>query len=279
MTSRYRLLTAFAVMALLSTAASAQDATGDYKIGPKDLLEIRVLEIPELNVERRVLDSGAIDLPLVGQFKVVGMTALEARAQLEEILRARYVNRANVSVIVKEFANKPLSVLGAVARPGTLNASGRWTLLEAVSAAGGLSSLAGKRIYILRRAENGLSDMLEVKTDDLFRGTNAMWNIPVYPSDVINVPARSTVRIFCLGEVKSPGAHDFDTDDRLTLLSVIAKAGGLTDRAAKNIRIRRKGFDGKDTEIVVNYRAVMAGKQADPQLQADDVVVVEESFF
>jgi len=257
----------------------AQEASGDYRIGPKDLLEIRVLEITELNVERRVEDSGAIDLPLLGQFKVAGLTALEARAQLEDLLRAKYVNRANVSVVVKEFANKPISVVGAVTKPGSLSISGRFTLLQAISAAGGLDASAGKKIFVLRRGDNGLSDVLEIKADDLFRSANAMWNVPVFPSDVVNIPARTTVKVFCLGEVKAPGALEFDSDDRLSLLSVVAKAGGLTDRASSKILVKRRGPDGKDVEAKYNYKAVIAGKEPDPTLKADDVVVVQESFF
>ena len=259
--------------------ARAQEASGDYRIGPKDLLEIRVLEITELNVERRVEDSGAIDLPLLGQFKVAGLTALQARAQLEDLLRAKYVNRANVSVVVKEFANKPISVVGAVTKPGSLSISGRFTLLQAISAAGGLDQTAGKRIYVLRRSDNGLSDNLEIKADDLFRGSTAMWNIPVFPSDVVNVPARTVVKIFCLGEVKTPGALEFDSDDRLSLLSVVAKAGGLTDRASSKVLVKRRGPDGKDVEAKYNYKAVISGKEPDPTLKPDDVVVVQESFF
>ncbi len=124
-----------AVVALLfSVVASAQ--IGDYVIGPKDLLQISVLEIPDLNVERRVTDNGTIDLPLLGQFNVAGITATEARAQLETLLRDKYVNRANVSVIVKEYGNKPVSVVGSVAKPGSLSISGKWSLLQAISAAG-----------------------------------------------------------------------------------------------------------------------------------------------
>ena len=264
---------------LLPTLASAQQEVGDYHIGPKDLLEIRVLEIPELNVERRVGDNGAIDLPLLGQFTVAGMTATDARAELESILREKYVNRANVSVIVKDFANRPVSVVGAVTKPGSLAISGKWTLLQAISAAGGLDPTAGRKIYVLRRGENGLSDTLEIKRDDLLQSASSTWNIPIFPGDVVNVPSRSTVKVFCLGEVKLPGALEFDTDDRMTLLSVIAKAGGLTDRASKGVLIKRKGPDGKDVEIRVNYKSVVSGKEPDPALKADDVVVVQESFF
>lgn len=256
----------------------AQDST-DYVIGPKDLLEISVLEIPDLNVQRRVTDAGTIDLPLLGTFNVSGMNATQARAQLEELLRNKYVNRANVSVIVKEFANKPVSVVGAVTKPGSLTISGRWSLLQAISAAGGLDQTAGRKIYVLRRADNGLSDTLEIKRDDLLQSASSTWNIPILPGDVVNIPARSTVKVFCLGEVKQPGALEFDSDDRISLLSVIAKAGGLTDRASNGILIKRKGPDGKDVETKVNYKAVIAGKQPDIALKADDVVVVQESFF
>src|SRR5207245_6715369 len=123
---------------------------------------------------------------------------------------------------------------------------------------------------VLRRAENGLSDVLEIRREDLLQSSSAMWNIPIYSSDIVNIPARSTVKVFCLGEVKNPGALEFDSDDRITLLSVIAKAGGLTDRASKMILIKRKGSDGKDTETRVNYKAIIAGKEVDPPLKAND---------
>ena len=272
-------LAAFTLILAAALSAWAQDPSGDYHIGSKDLLEIRVLEIPDLNVERRVADSGTIDLPLLGAIAVAGKTAAEARQLLEELLRAKYVNRANVSVVVKEFANKPVSVVGSVVRPGSLSISGNWYLLQAISAAGGLDVNAGRKIFVLRRSDNGLSDVLEIRRDDLLQASSVTWNIPIFAGDVVNIPPRSIVKVFCLGEVRQPGALEFDIDDRITLLSVIAKAGGLTDRASKSILIKRRGADGKDVEIRVNYKAVIAGKETDPSLKADDVVVVSESFF
>lgn len=268
-----------ALLLFLAIPAFAQDAAGEYRLGPKDLLSIQFLEIPELNAERRVSDAGTIDLPVFGQIPVQGLTAAEVREKLEVLARSKYLNRANVSVVIKEFANKPVSIVGAVEHPGSLNVSARWFLLQAISAAGGLSDRAGKKIYILRRAENGLTDTLEIKRDDLFRSSSSKWNVPIFPSDIVNVPARSTVKVFCLGEVKQPGALEFDSDDRISLLSVVAKAGGLTDRASKTIRIKRRGADGVDHEIVANYNRIVAGKEPDPPLQGDDVVVVKLSFF
>jgi polysaccharide export outer membrane protein len=262
-----------------ASALAAQEASFDYRLGPKDLLEIRVLEIPDLNVERRVTDNGAIDIPLLGDFSVAGLTAAEVRTRLEQMLTAKYVNRANVSVVVKEYANKPVSVVGAVRSPGSLNISGRWTLLQAISAAGGMTADAGRKIYVLRRSENGLSDTLEINTEDLFRASSPVWNIPIFPADVINVAPRTQIRVFCLGEVKNPGALDFSCEDRLSLLSVIARAGGLTDRASKSIRIKRRNAEGKDVETVVNFSRVLSGKDPDPAIEGNDVIVVKESLF
>jgi polysaccharide biosynthesis/export protein len=270
---------ALVAMLVLATAARAQELAGEYRVGPRDLIEIKVLELSDLNVERRVNDSGTIALPMVGDFAVSGMTAGEIRSQLEALLKTKYVNRADVSVVIKDFANKPVSVLGAVHKPGSLNISGRWTLLQAISAAGGLTDGAGRKIYVLRRSDNGLADTLEVSTDDLFRNASQMWNVPIYPSDIVNVPGKSTIRIFCIGEVKNPGAVDFSADDRITLLSVLAKAGGVTDRASKTIRIKRRDASGKDVETEVDYKRVLSGKDVDPTLKTDDVVVIKESFF
>jgi polysaccharide export outer membrane protein len=255
------------------------DDTSEYALGARDLLEIKVFEIPELNLERRITDAGTIDLPMLGDFSVSGLTASQARAKLEKMLTEKYVNRANVSVVVKEFANKPLSVLGAVQRPGSLAISGRWSLLQAISAAGGLTERAGKTIYILRRSESGISDTLSVSVDDLLHGSSGQWNVPLQPGDIVNVEAKRSIRVFCLGAVKSPGALEFEGDDRITLLSVIAKAGGLNEKASSKIRLKRRGPDGKDLEMSFSFGRIVAGKEADPKLQADDVVIVKESFF
>ena len=273
---------ACAFLALLAAApAVAQEADSqEYRLGPKDLIEIKVLELTEMNGERRVGDDGSIDLPLVGKVPVAGLTASEVGDRLQAVLTAKYVNRANVTVVIKDYANKPVSIIGAVQRPGSLSIAGKWDLLQAISAAGGLRPDAGRKIYVLRRGDNGLSDRLEIDRDELFIRSSERWNVTIYPSDVVNIPPRTPVKIFCLGEVRSPGALEFDSDDRITLLSAIAKAGGFTSRAAKgSIRIKRRGPDRKDMELTADYGRIVSGKDPDPDLMADDVVIVKESFF
>ncbi|HUF18972.1 MAG TPA: polysaccharide biosynthesis/export family protein [Thermoanaerobaculia bacterium] len=279
MSKAYSAAALLVVMAFVSLSAAAQDPAGEYRLGPKDLLEIRVMELPDFNLERRVSDSGVIALPLIGDLQVTGLTAGEVARRIEELLRARYVNRANASVIIKEYSNRPVSVVGAVHRPGTLNVSGNWTLLQAVSAAGGMTERAGKAIFILRRGEPNGANVIEVDADELFKVSSPVWDIPIYPSDVINIPAKSFIKIYTLGEVQQPGALEFDLDDRVTVLSAIAKAGGMGDRASNRIVIKRRDASGQDTETEVNFKRIVSGKDPDPQLMADDVLVVLLSFF
>ena len=254
-------------------------SSAGYRVGPKDLLEIKVFEVPELNIERRITEDGTINLPLIGEFPVAGLTVNEVASRLEALLEAKYVQRASVAVQVREFRSKPIAVLGAVRQPGNLAFSGRWTLLEAISAAGGVADAHGDTIHVLRRADNGLTDQISIPVDDLVLRADPDANIPIFANDVINVLPRIEVTVFCVGEVKSPGAQSFQSTDRITLLTAIARAGGLTDRASKKIQIKRRDRDGKEREFEVDYRRILSGKDADVPLEGGDVLVVKESFL
>ena len=272
------LLLAFAA---LPTLAQVPARNPSYRIGPKDLVSIQVFEVPELNVERRVTEDGKINLPLIGDVAASGLNENELAARLKGLLESKYVQRASTSVEVREFRSKPIAVIGAVRQPGNLAFSGRWTLLEAITAAGGLAENHGNVIYVLRRADDGLSDQVAIDANDLMVRADPKANLPIFANDLINVPATVEVTVYCLGEVGKPGAIVFKSTDRITLLAAIARAGGLTDRATKRISIRRagKGGAGQPAEQTVDYKRVLAGRDADVELHEGDVVVVKESFF
>jgi polysaccharide export outer membrane protein len=265
------------MLALAQTQPAASSA--GYRVGPKDLLDIKVFEVPELNLERRVSEDGTINLPLIGELPVSGLTATEVANRLEAVLEAKYVQRASVSIQVREFRSKPIAVLGAVRQPGDLAFSGRWTLLEAISAAGGLTEAHGDTIHVVRRADTGLTDQISIAVDDLILRADPDANIPIFANDVINVMAKVDVTVFCVGEIKTPGAQSFQSTDRITVLTAIARAGGLTDRASKKIQVKRRERDGKEVEFEVDYRRILSGKDADVPLQGGDVLVVKESFL
>lgn len=261
-----------------SPTAAGTAATG-YRIGPKDLVEIRVVELQEMNVERRVSEKGLINLPFLEDVQAAGLTDSELAARLKAELERRLLQRATVSVQVREFRARPISVIGAVQRSGPLEFAGRWTLLEAITAAGGLSASHGRMAYVLRHADNGLTDQVAINLDDLLVRADPRVNIPIFPNDLINIPDTLEVTIYFLGEVGSPGALTFKSTERMTLLAAVARAGGLTDRASRKLRIRREDESGKVSDIEVDFKRIVAGKDPDVVLREGDVIVVKESFF
>jgi polysaccharide export outer membrane protein len=261
-------------------AAHAQPRDATYRIGPRDLLDIRVYEDKDLNGERRVSESGLVNLPLLGDVAVGGKTTAEIGQSLKKLLEDKYMQKASVDVQVLEFRSRPISVIGAVKQPGNLGFSGRWTLLEALTAAGGLADNHGNVIHVLRRADNGLSDQLSIDLDDLMLRADPKVNIPIFANDLINVPGTVEVTVYCLGEVEEPGALAFKSNERITLLAAIAHAGGLTDRAGSRILIKRAGgAESAQQEITVDYKKILAGKEPDVELRQGDVIFVKESFF
>ena len=272
---------AFGAMALTAALVSAQGAGpgNGYRIGPKDLLDIRVQEAQELNVERRVSDTGTINLPYLEEVPLGGLTESEAAAKIKTLLEKQLLQRASVTVQVREFRARPIAVIGSVNQPGNLPFGGRWTLLEAITAAGGLAANHGNSIFVVRRPDNGLSDQVEVPIDDLLVRADPKVNIPIFPNDVINVPGTVEVTLYFLGEVAQPGALTFKSTERITLLTAVARAGGLSERAANKIVVRRTDRLGKQQQIFADYKRILAGKDPDISLQSGDVIYVKESFF
>ena len=268
---------------LLLVCAGAGRAQGGkdpaYRIGARDLLSVRVDEDEKLNGDRRVTEAGTINLPLIGDVPVAGKTTAEVTAVLKRLWEAKYMQRASVDVQVLEFRSRPISVIGAVKQPGNLGFSGRWTLLEAITAAGGLLENHGNVAYVLRRADDGLSDQVTIDLDGLMLRGDSKLNIPIFSNDLINVPGTVELTVYCLGQVSRPGAVVFKSNERITVLAAIAHAGGLTDRAASKVLVKRASGASGPRELTVDYNKILAGKEPDVELRQGDVLFVKESFF
>ncbi|HVT45989.1 MAG TPA: polysaccharide biosynthesis/export family protein [Thermoanaerobaculia bacterium] len=249
----------------------------DYQIGPRDLLQIRVFQDPSLNTEARVGQDGSVRMPLLTAVPVGGLTATQAGERIKELLEARYMNKADVSVVIREFESKPISVFGAVSKPGKIQIGGDMTLIQAISAAGGLSSASAKNIYVLRTARNGLTSQIVIDAEELMVRGNSDLNIPVEPNDVINVLADRTLTIYLFGEVMRPGVVQFRESQNPTLVQALAAAGGLTDRASRGTIIIKRANGEADEKV--NLRRILAGTSEDFLLKDNDTIVVNESFF
>ena len=262
-----------------TAVATLPIVSSTYELGPQDSIRLEVIGEDSLNGEYRLSDAGTITVPLLGEVDAAGLTARELAGMIEERLEADFIADARVRVQVAEVRSKTISVLGAVTRPGILGYPGKWTLLEALTAAGGLATDRGDTIHVLRRADNGLSDQISVPIEALLLRGEPRYNLPLAAGDLINVERTRKISIYLLGEVATPGHMEFESSRRLTLLTAIARAGGLTDRASPRVRIKREGRDDLRDEIRANYKRILEGQDPDVELQDGDVVVVGESFF
>ncbi|MEN6561021.1 MAG: polysaccharide biosynthesis/export family protein [Acidobacteriota bacterium] len=271
-----------AAAALGAAPAGPQDTGAEYKIGPKDLLEITVLGVQEINkIVVRVSEEGRITLPLLGEVVVGDLTKFELEKKLAGLAGEKIVvNAPQVTVHIVEYRSRRVSVVGAVEKPGPFELLGRQTVLAAISEAGGLTRDAGEDIFVIRQLPGGESTSIRLSIDGLFVQGDPKLNIALEPGDVINVPVDKAVPIYVFGQVKSPGALQVKRSSPPTLTQVIAQAGGFTDRAnRKKVRIRRKDAAGQELEFTVNVRDILKGRIKDIPLQPNDTVYVPESLL
>jgi len=271
----------FAVLLSIAAGAVAQELpilSADAPVGPRDVLEVKVLE--DANISGRVVvnDDGYIPLNVIGKVQVAGLTSTQIEAKLKALLEADILTKATVSVQVSEFASKPISVVGAVVRPGRIGSTGNTTLIQAITQAGGLTAGHGRELYVLRTGRNGLSEQVAIDIDQLMVQGKPELNIPLAPNDLVNVPLDTPLAIYVMGEVMRPGKVDFRSSQTPTLLQAIAAAGGPTDRASKKVVIKRL-VNGKEQTVKINYRDILTGKRNDEILRDNDTVFLEEAIF
>lgn len=270
-----------AALALAGASAAAQEASAEYKIGPKDLLEISVLGVTEITrVVVRVSEEGRITLPLLGEIGVGDLTKFEVERKLAALAGERIVLKPQVTVHILEYLSRRVSVVGAVENPGPFELLGRRTVLSVLSEAGGLTRDAGEEIIVLRQRPGGENTSIRISVEGLFVRGDPELNIALEPGDVVNVPVDKTVALYVFGQVRNPGALQVRRSSLPTLTQAIAQAGGFTDRAnRKRVQIRRKDASGRELEITVNVRSILKGKRKDVPLQVNDTVHVPESLL
>lgn len=268
------LLAAFAANGASRPQESQTLPVNDYRIGAKDLLEIAVFELPELNQTVRVSEDGSITLSLLGKVEVAGLTAQELEKKLTTLLDQQFTKGAHVTVFIKEY--QKVSVIGAVGRPGQYELVGPTTLLQAIAQAGGLTAQAMNELFIYRLGDDGKQTRIMIKLEDLTIGGNQDLNIELRPKDVVTVPIDQMLNVFVYGEVKSPGAIPYLSSKKITLVQAIAQSGGTTEWAKKSrIMIKRKDKKtGKEIQIHVNLKNMINGRIADIMLEEGDVVIV-----
>lgn len=272
------LITVLTLLAAVATAQELPILSTDAPVGPRDVVDVTVLEDKTVSARVTVSEDGTIPLNVVGKVQVAGLTASQIESRLKSLLEANYLAKATVTVQVVEFASKPISVVGAVVRPGRISATGNTTLIQAITQAGGLAAGHGKELYVLRTGQNGLTEQVAVSVDELMINGNPDVNIPLAPNDLVNVPVDTPITIYVGGEVSRPGKATFRSSQTPTLMQAIVDVGGKTDRASKYAIVTRIE-NGKSRTIKVNYFDIIRGKREDFVLKDNDTVWIGEALF
>lgn len=162
-----------------------------YRIGPGDQLQIYVQGKPNLSETVPVRPDGRISIPLVQDVMAEGKTPGELSKSIETAL-SRYVRNPDVTVIVRSFQgtySNEIRIVGQAVKPQALPYRAGMTLLDALTAAGGLTPYAaGNRAELVRKV-NGKDKVYRVYLDSLLNG-NIKDNAPLQPGDTIIIPQK-----------------------------------------------------------------------------------------
>lgn len=273
-----------------SAAPAAAAPDNRYRIGPGDVLDIRIYNRPQLSREAvRVDGRGMIRMPLIeGEIKAACLAESELSTEISERYKKFYRN-LHVDVFVKEFQSEPVAVIGAVNTPGRFQLQRRVRLLELLAFANGPAERAGRAIHVVHAGTISLCEAPAATEDapDAVKTNFVSYNLSetlkgdesanpfVRPGDIITLPEAE--QIYVVGNVISPRA--IALKEPLTVTRAIAMAGGaMRDTKTDRVRVIRQlpGTTTK-TEIFVNLKAIEKHQATDLALQANDIVDVPVS--
>jgi len=226
------------------------------KLGNGDAVRITVFQQPDLTTEARISDKGTINMPLIGETKISGLTSQEAGKHIAaKYQEGKYLKNPQVSVAIATVRSRQVSVLGLVARPGRYALDDTSAnLSDVVAAAGGLAAGASEQITVIRDGKAQKVDLLAK-------------NFKLQNGDTVNVDRAPVFYIY--GEVARSGAYRLEPG--MTVMQAIAAGGGITPRGSdRRLKMRRAGGDGKVTE---------SDAQLQDSVKADDVIFVKEALF
>jgi polysaccharide export outer membrane protein len=271
----------------------------DYTVSPEDLLDIYLVDVPEVTRTYRVSSNGFLTMPLLPEpIEVAGLTLGELSSLIAKKFRdAGMLNNAQVTVSLKETRLHTVIISGSVKHPEAYPVYGPTRLLDILVQAGGLADDAGNNAIVTRglvgaRAQAGEGGQaveadpsaregtLTLNVRRLVESGDEKVNILLYPGDRVTVQRAEL--IYVLGAVLRPGGYTLkDPSQSMTVLKALAMAGDMTSVAKRSrVAVLRRdpaAPEGKRQEIAVNIQAMLRGKLADLQMQAEDILYVPES--
>lgn len=261
-----------------------------YRLGPGDVLDVRIWGQSDLNSTVEIDEDGNVSsLPFIEDpVPAKCRTEKEVQKSVTDAY-ARYLVKPRVSVrIVERKSRQPATIWGAVHMPTRIPMMRRVQLHELLAAAGGFTDNAGGSIQIIHTVPEMCPEPGDVAAKTLASDVGQMQTYKitalrmgegaadpfVRPGDIVYVTQGEPV--FVTGLVSQPGAVYIK--DQMTLTAAIARSGGPTRLAQKeHVHIlRRKNDQLAGQDIIVNYDAILKGKEKDVILQPYDIVDVGE---
>jgi polysaccharide export outer membrane protein len=261
----------FGLLAYLALAAvaNAQDkANNDYTLGPGDTIRIVVFQNPDLTLDTRVSEGGAITYPLIGSVEVGGLTINAAENRIAKGLKdGGFVQKPQVNIILNQVRGNQISVLGQVNRPGRFPLETFNTRVsDTLALAGGIAA-TGSDTVILTGIRNGKQFRKEIDFPAIYIEGKQSEDLIVSGGDVIYVHRAPVFYIY--GEAQRPGAYRIERG--MTVQQALALGGGPTVRGTENrVRLHRRKADGSVENLSPEWN--------DP-IQTDDILYVRESLF
>lgn len=161
----------------------------DTTLGPGDIFEVRVFGEKDLTGKYQVANDGSIRFPFLGVVAVGGKDADQvARDITDGLKQGQFLLNPQVYVYVEQSNSKKISVIGAVARPGTFPIVPGMTVVQAVIGAGGFTPLASKDDTVVTRRVKGKLERYKVAASEVSRGNRE--DFALRAGDLIFVPER-----------------------------------------------------------------------------------------
>jgi polysaccharide biosynthesis/export protein len=173
--------------------AAATPGNNAYKIGALDVLDISVFKAPELSKSVQVADTGTVNLPLIEDVQVVGRTAQEIERDIAGRLGAKYLQKPQVTVYVKEYNSQRVTVEGAVKKPGVFPVRGGNTLLQYLAMAEGLDPNSDSTVLVFRTT-NGVRSAAKFDVSEIRAGTAK--DPTLFSGDVVVAPSSTMKEVF-----------------------------------------------------------------------------------
>jgi polysaccharide export outer membrane protein len=248
---------------------------GPIVLHPGDGINVSVYGVSDYRIAAaRIAGDGNVDLPLIGSTHVAGLTVEQAQKLVaQKLIDGQMIISPDVLISVTDSTVDIIGVMGEVNAPKAIPAFAPMSLFDALSAAGGLKADASHSISILRKGVN--EPLLVVLNSNPANAVDQ--NIPLYPGDRVIVPRTGVV--YVVGAVLHSGAYPITPDTPLTLTQVVALAGNTGFQAAPTETRIIRTTGAKRREIHVNLSRVNSGKDPDPILQNDDIVMIPTNII